>query len=76
MEKDLKTFVDAYNCLPPKLRTVVKKKITSTVFMVKNPMTFYNKKNGKEKITEFEWNGIEKVFSDYGIDARTGKMLL
>lgn len=71
----MKRFNDAYMQLPPKLRTRVKERITKDVFMVKNPQTFYNKKNGREKITEYEWNQISLVFQEYGIDIKTGRII-
>jgi hypothetical protein len=70
----MKKFDVAYSALPPKLRSEVKNKITSQVFMVNNQQTFYNKKNGKENITDYEWDKIMDVFAEYRIDATTGKI--
>jgi len=70
----MKKFSSAYQQLPPKLRAEVKERITKEVFMVNNAQTFYNKKNGREKITDFEWSRLQSVFSEYGIDVETGKL--
>ncbi|NQU86975.1 MAG: hypothetical protein HQ541_14560 [Mariniphaga sp.] len=67
-------FNGAYKMLPQRLRNKVKDKLTTDVFMVQNLQTFYNKKNGKELITDFEWRQIEKIFEEYGINAKTGKL--
>lgn len=71
----MKNFDSSYRQLPPKLRAEVKERITKEVFMVNNPQTFYNKKNGREKITDFEWSRLQSVFSEYGIDVETGKLI-
>lgn len=71
----MKKFSHAYMQLPPKLRAEVKEKITKEVFMVNNAQTFYNKKNGREKITDYEWSKLISLFNDYGIDVETGKII-
>jgi len=71
----MKNFNQAYRQLPPKLRAEMKEKITKEVFMVNNAQTFYNKKNGREKITEYEWSKLSSLFNDLGIDIETGKVI-
>lgn len=69
-----KNFSKGYEALPPALKKQVREAIIRDVFLVKNNQTFYNKKNGKENITEYEWSGIERVFNELGVDAKTGKV--
>lgn len=71
----MRKFNEAYQQLPPKLRSEVKERVTKEVFMVNNAQTFYNKKNGREKITDFEWMKLQSLFSEFGIDVETGKLL-
>lgn len=37
--------------------------------------TFYMKKEGNSKVKTPEWLVVNEIFSDYGIDARTGEYL-
>ena len=71
----MRKFNEAYQQLPPKLRSEVKERVTKEVFMVNNAQTFYNRKNGREKNTDFEWMKLQSLFSEFGIDVETGKLL-
>jgi len=69
-----RNFKKAYDVLPPKIRKNIQERLIENVFMVKNPQTFYNKKNGKEKITDYEWMKIVEIFAEYGVNAETGEL--
>lgn len=42
--------------------------------MVEHNQSFYRKKNGHEGITDYEWKGVQNIFSEFGINAETGEI--
>ena len=72
--KESRSFDRAYKKLPPKIRKNVQDRLIREVFMVRSPQTFYDKKNGKQKITDYEWLKIKEMFDEFGIDAETGEL--
>ena len=71
MKSDRK-FKTAYDSLPPKLRKTVRERLTRDVFMVDNRQTFYDKKNGKVPLTDYEWVKAKELFAEFGVNAETG----
>lgn len=71
---ETRNFNKAYNTLPQKVRRKIRNQLVSEVFMVNNSQTFYNKKNGLEPISEWEWEQIRQIFLKYGINAKNGKI--
>lgn len=72
--KRRRDFNRAYKMLPPKLRKTVQERLMKDVFMVEHNQSFYRKKNGHEGITDYEWKGVQSIFSEYGINVETGEI--
>lgn len=73
--KEKRNFKKAYEALPVKLRKPLRMEIVKEAFFVNNLNSFYSKMNGKEAMTDIEWNKAKLIFADYGIDIETGQVI-